>query len=287
MTRDAAELSGQPKSISFIGADGNRLIGDLFGTGPCIVFVHGGGQTRHSWWRAAARLASAGYSALTFDLRGHGDSDWVADGKYGIEDNAGDLRALITQLDERPAVVGAFIGGLAALTALGAPHGDGLARALVLVDVTPRMEASGLDRIRNFMLSAPGGFADLEAAAEAVAAYLPDRHARATTGLAKNLRIGADNRYYWHWDPRILEVTTLDYATHQQSVLSEYARAIQIPTLLVRGGRSDVVSEESVRDLRQLIPHAIIAEVGTAAHMVTGDDNNAFAETILSFVSSR
>ena len=275
------------ETVTFTGADGNIIRGDRIGTGPLVILLHGGGQTRQSWGRTAHRFAAAGQSALSLDLRGHGDSDWSSDGRYGSHNNARDLQAVLAQLDEWPALVGASMGGITAMTVLGesSDGGVGLARCLVLVDVTPRMETEGLTRIRSFMRAAPDGFATVDEAAEAVAAYLPGRRRpSATIGLMKNLRLQRDNRYHWHWDPRILDSMPAD-DSRRHDALAAVAAGVRVPTMLVRGGRSDVVSDEGVRELRQLIPQAIVAEVDGAGHMVAGDDNDDFTTSILDFVS--
>ncbi len=276
------------RAVSFTGADRNAIAGDLIGTGPLVVLLHGGGQTRQSWTRTAQRLAAVGQSALSLDMRGHGDSDWSPDGSYGTTNNVRDLRAVLADLDAPPALVGASMGGITAMTLLGeSPHGGiGLARCLVLVDVTPRMETDGLARISNFMRSAPDGFATVDEAADAVAAYLPGRaRPTDTAGLLKNLRLRHDNRYHWHWDPRILDSMPADDEEHH-AIMKAAAAGVRVPTMLVRGGRSDVVSDESVRELRELIPHAVVAEVGGAGHMVAGDDNDDFTGAMLEFLTS-
>ncbi len=255
------------------------------GSGPTVLLLHGGGQTRHSWDRTAMRLADAGYTAVAVDLRGHGDSSWSPDGAYGVRAYEQDVRQVLDQLDDpRPAIVGASLGGAIGLTLLGHDQDGGvsLARCLVLVDITPRLEDEGTSRIRDFMTSAPDGFASLDEAADAVAAYIPGRpRPRSTAGLAKNLRLHADNRYRWHWDPRIMLGFDRDEVQIQ---LVAAARNVRVPTLLVRGGRSDVVGEQGRQELAELIPHARFAEVANAGHMVAGDSNDPFTGQILEFL---
>jgi non-heme chloroperoxidase len=268
------------------GADGNRLVATSWGSGPPALLLHGGGQTRHSWDRVGPTLARAGRTAIALDLRGHGDSDWSADPEYTLHTHARDLRAVCAVLGGRPSLIGASMGGIAALLAAGEnpDGGRALASCLVLVDVTPRMEAAGVSRIRDFMLAAPDGFASLEQAADSIAAYQPGRRRPSSTaGLAKNLRLGPDGRYRWHWDPRILDAMPGDPSA-RHDVLTAAARAIAIPTLLVRGGRSDVVSAEGVRELKELVPHSEFVEVTEAGHMVAGDANDQFGDAIAEFV---
>jgi pimeloyl-ACP methyl ester carboxylesterase len=268
-----------------VTGDGVQLVGTRIGDGPTVLLLHGGGQTRHSWDHTARRLAANGYTAIALDLRGHGDSGWSPDGHYGLGVHARDLRVVLSQLDDRPAIIGASMGGVAGLLALGEDPagGVGMATSLVLVDVTPRMEPEGIQRIREFMTGRPEGFASLEEAADAVASYLPNRpRPSSTAGLAKNLRLHPDNRYRWHWDPQIMDNLPEQRVLH--NLLVTAARGVQVPTLLVRGARSDVVSDRGIAELSTLIPHVQVAEVADAGHMVAGDSNDPFSAEILAFL---
>jgi|SRR5579862_4702267 len=275
----------EPRAITFEGHGGVALRGDAWGdpAGPPVVFLHGGGQTRHAWGATAARIARGGAYVVTLDHRGHGDSAWPPDGDYHLATFAEDVRAIAAQVGRAPAVVGASLGGLAALLAEG--ERAGTLRAMVLVDVAPRLEADGVARVLSFMNTGIDGFESLDAAADAIAAYLPHRkRPRDTAGLAKNLRQGADGRWRWHWDPRFVRRDHGD-PSFGHARLTAAARALTIPVLIVRGRMSDVLSEDGVRELRALVPHAEYADVAGAAHMVAGDDNDAFSAAVVDFLS--
>ena len=277
-------MAAVPTSAVVSGAGGVRLRVDVWGdpAGPPVVLLHGGGQTRHAWGGTARRLADAGFQALAVDLRGHGDSDRSGDADYSLDAFADDLRAVAATLDRPPAVVGASLGGIAGLLAEG--ETPGLTSAVVLVDVAPRMEEEGVMRIVSFMTARPDGFADLEEAADTIAEYLPHRPRRTDlSGLAKNLRRGADGRWRWHWDPAFLSSDRRPGAMRDPARLAAAARALRVPTLLVRGGMSDLVSEESAADLLALQPAAEYVDVSGAGHMVAGDRNDAFNDAVLDF----
>ncbi len=274
-----------PVRLRLRGAGGIELVADQYGPadGAPVLFLHGGGQTRHSWKGTGAQLGAAGIRAVALDARGHGDSQWALDRDYRYEAMVGDVLAVLEQLGGGPAVlVGASMGGITGLLATAAPGGDAIS-ALVLVDIVTRPEPEGVDRVLTFLSKNPDGFATLDEAADAVAEYLPHRpRPKSTAGLRRNLR-RRDGRWYWHWDPGILGDKAADPDEMARS-LEGVARALTIPVLLVRGLRSDVVSAAGAAEFQRLVPHAEIAEIGDAAHTAAGDDNDAFTEAVTKFV---
>ncbi|MCO5147220.1 MAG: alpha/beta hydrolase [Aquamicrobium sp.] len=283
-----------PKPIEFTGAEGNRLAADLWdGRGHPVLLLHGGGQTRRAWDMTARRVADAGMRAVTVDLRGHGESEWVGSGDYSFAAYGADVAALVRQTAERfhaaPSVVGASLGGLSALVA-ELDHGP-LLDSLILVDITPRMDVGGVDRIQGFMgARMEEGFASLEEAAEAIAGYLPNRkRPRSLDGLRKNLRLDADGRYRWHWDPAFMKSErNINFRSREtmEHVLAELPR-LHLPVLLVRGMQSELVHEDYVREFVDRAPSASYVDVGGAGHMVAGDRNDVFCEAILDFLTDR
>jgi non-heme chloroperoxidase len=264
--------------------DGVRIAGDSWGPaeGPLVLLQHGGGQTRHAWKGTGQTLGAAGYHAVAFDARGHGDSDWAPDGVYGQDAMVRDLECVIAALGgRRPVLVGASMGGGTSLVAVGEKHVD--ATALVLVDIAPHIEPEGVKHIDAFMNQRPEGFDSLEEVAQAIAAYQPHRkRTRNLDGLAKNVRLGADGKYHWHWDPRIRTgPRSLEQRTRR---LEACAANLDVPTLLVRGGLSDLLSEEGAQAFLKLCPRAEYVSVSGAAHMVAGDRNDIFAKAVIDFL---
>lgn len=273
----------------FRSSDGIDIVADVGGdaTARPVILLHGGGQTRHSWKSAARALLAGGYHVVNVDLRGHGDSGWSPNGRYSGRLFVEDLRALVAQMPQPPVLVGASLGGMVSLYAAGSASAP-FASALVLVDIAPKVEADGVDQVIHFMASTREGFPSLEAAAEAIAQYLPHRKKpRSTDGLAKNLRRGDDGRWRWHWDPEFVTGAQSRRSEDVQADLRLAARGLDVPTLLVRGSNSRLVSEDSVRDLRELVPHAEFVDVQGAHHMVAGDDNDAFNQAVLEFLQRK
>ncbi|WP_045824588.1 alpha/beta fold hydrolase [Williamsia herbipolensis] len=279
--------------------DGITLVADYYhhtGAGPVVILLHGGGQNRHAWRESAQRLHDRGYTVVAYDARGHGDSDWDPDGNYDIERLAADLTAVRDHFaaDTPPVVVGASLGGM---TILGAHRSSAASSwgAVVLVDVTPRLEIDGARRVVAFMAAYPDGFCSLEDAAEIIAAYnsRPER-AKSRSGLHKVLRQREDGRWIWRWDPAFVH-SNFEFlrgeptAGHEQfeaisQLLIDGAQRVTAPTLLVRGLLSDVVSTATVDEFKQLVPHAEVVDVSGAGHMIAGDNNDAFTAALVDFL---
>ena len=282
--------------VELAGEGGIRLVADADGDpqGPPVLLAHGGGQTRHSWGTTLRVLAERGWRAYSIDLRGHGESAWDLDGNYTMDAFAGDIRAVARSFAQPPALVGASLGGLSCLVAIAeAPAADGpaVARALVLVDVAPRIEAAGRDRIGSFMIEhMEEGFGSLDEVADAIQRYNPHRpRPRDLAGLKKNVRLREDGRWVWHWDPRFITGRLGSRDETRSSLidatrLQDAARALTIPTLLVRGRQSDLLSEAGAQEFLELVPHARFVDVANAGHMVAGDRNDLFNNAVVSFL---
>jgi pimeloyl-ACP methyl ester carboxylesterase len=269
---------------------GVDLVADAAGPAdaPRILFLHGSGQTRQSWGSAVIEGAGRGYRAIALDLRGHGDSGWSPDGEYSLDRFADDIREVIARIGGAPILVGASLGGIIGMLIAAASPSS--MRALVLVDITPRIEQQGAKEVAAFMDSAPNGFASLDEAADAVAAYLPHRQRpKSTSGLLRNLRL-RNGRYYWHWDPAFMRMgkdAEAKFKALGVNPLEAAARAIRIPTLLVRGRRSRIVSDESAKEFLEMVPHAKVVDIADADHMVAGDANDTFNDAVFRFIDAQ
>lgn len=277
----------QSSIVRFEGHGGLPLTAEVWGNPNAwpVLLLHGGGQTRHAWGGTAQSLARAGWRAISMDLRGHGDSGWAADGDYAFTSYAEDTIRVCDALGRPPILVGASLGGVSAIIAEGTAKRT-VSAALVIVDITHQTNPEGIDRIKDFMMSGIGGFASLDDAAAAIAAYTPHRKRAANpAGLQKVLRQKDDGRWYWHWDPRFMlrdgsEDPGGPFDQHFERALGQ----IKVPTLLVRGKLSDVITEEGVQDFLRRVPQAKLADVSDAAHMVAGDQNDVFSSAVIEFL---
>ncbi len=273
--------------MEFHTRDGLVLRGEAFGPAhaPPALLLHGGGQTHHAWKGSAEILAAAGWRAIAVDLRGHGDSDWAPDGDYRFDRYADDLLDMTGALAAPPVVVGASLGGMSILMAAARAASFPFA-ACVFVDITPRVRPEGVAEILGFMSSAlEEGFESVEAAADAVARYLPHRPRPVETkGLEKNLRRGLDGRYRWHWDPKFVTGPRRIHGSADEDARIHAARCLTGPTLLVRGRLSNLVTEEDSAHFLSLVPGSRMVDVSGAGHMVAGDRNDVFTSAILDFL---
>lgn len=278
--------------IRFEGAEGNLIAADRFGDpgDRFVLLMHGGGQTRHSWRRTGEALARRGFCAIAYDHRGHGDSDWVPSKRYELSDFAADLCAVVRQLGpDRPlALVGASLGGLTSMTAVGTNALQPVA-AIVLADVVHRANPDGAGQLRGFMGANPDGYASLEEAAEAIEQHMPHRGGRRNLeGLARNLRQRADGRLRWHWDPVFMQrrqASNQRFSDGSPELL-DAIRRIDCPLLLARGERSEIVTPDLAAEFRALLPTADYVELPGVGHMVAGDDNAPFTQVLLAYLNT-
>jgi len=273
----------------FTGFAGLRLVAEVRGDPDAwpVLLLHGGGQTRHAWGSTAEKVASEGWRTVALDLRGHGDSEWAPHGDYSFTAFGGDCIAVVDQLGRPPVLVGASLGGMSALIAEGTSDRT-VSSGLVLVDITPKTNMDGIQRIKTFMESGLDGFDSLEDAAKAIAGYTPQR-ARPVkpAGLMKVLR-ERDGRWYWHWDPALIGQGRTEVVPNTLAGLLDVAMSnIHVPTLLVRGLLSDVVTQEGVDHFLAAIPGATVVDVDGAAHMIAGDRNDAFSDAVVAFLRDR
>ena len=279
----------QPQTTTFDATEGITLVADEWNRGasaadrPTVLMLHGGGQNRFSWKKTGQILADQGFHVVALDSRGHGDSDRAPTANYTIDALCADTLAVVEQIGRPVALIGASMGGMTGMLVADAAGPDSVTK-LVLVDVVPRYEKDGSARIRDFMASGIDGFETLDVAADAVAAFLPHRvRPRNPEGLKKNLRL-RHGRWFWHWDPAFLTAPPDDPFVRVEK-LEHAVMNLTIPILLIRGKLSDVVSTDGVKDFLRKVPHAEFVELAQAGHTAAGDDNDAFSEVVVQFVS--
>jgi flavin reductase (DIM6/NTAB) family NADH-FMN oxidoreductase RutF/pimeloyl-ACP methyl ester carboxylesterase len=272
----------------FTGFDGIRLAADVGGdpADPAVLLLPAFGQRRSAWARAAKALTAAGRYVVTLDLRGHGESDWSPQHSYQLDNFVQDVSAVIAQLPSQPVVVGAGLGGLAALTAVGEHPGvDPLASALVLIDAAPRMATKGLDLMTELMTFDEPGFSSVEEAAAVLAKFRPNHNRLDIDEVQRNLRRADNGRFRWHIDPAY-QGFKVDVSVRRaaQERLTNAATHLPIPILFLRGEASEKIDQASISAFRALAPHAEFVDIEGVGDTIVGDRNDAFDATILDFL---
>jgi pimeloyl-ACP methyl ester carboxylesterase len=252
-----------------------------------VLCLHGGGQTAYMYEELGEELGER-YHLLAPDLPNHGDSDPVFEPDWGRKELAESLPPLLDSFGfDRAVVVGASLGGITAIT-LAAPRPD-LVAGIVLIDVGHRLEEAGVRKIIDFM-SAHESFASLDEAASEIAAYLPHRREVRPESLTRNLRQRPDGRWVWKHGlgRRGREWKADEAAGNWRSMLAGLDRdaaALTCPVLVLRGGASDVLSDEGAEELAGLIPDARVETVERAGHLAAGDNPRSTVALVAAFLT--
>lgn len=268
-----------PENIRLQG-DGLELVGSAYGdpSAPPVLFFHGGGQSRNAWLGSARKVAEAGYYGISFDLRGHGDSDWATNGDYLLDAFSRDVERLISHFDQPVTLVGASRGGQAALVG-GSRHPDGV-RLIMLADVAPMMRDDGVDGIRAFFAEGEIGFATLDGAADSLAHHLNQPRMDDSSRLARAMRQDDTGRWHWRWDPATGKREFLHPPSEGEALLAAAGR-VKSPIVLVRAELSHLLTEEGVDRFQKLAPQLEVVIAKGVGHMFTADRNDAFAAQLL------
>jgi non-heme chloroperoxidase len=263
--------------------DGLELTGEAFGDPAAapVLFFHGGGQSRSAWRRSARIVGDAGYYGISFDLRGHGDSDWAADGDYLLDAFGRDVETLLTQFSRPVTLVGASRGGQAAL--VGGSRHPAKVRLIMLADVAPMMRDEGVDGIRAFFAASEAGFATLDQAADALARHLHQPRMADTTRLAGAMRQDGSGCWHWRWDPATGFAEFLHPPSEGEAVLAAAAR-VTSPIVLVRAELSHLLTDEGVARFQELAPQLQLVTAKGVGHMFTADRNDGFAAELLDWL---
>jgi pimeloyl-ACP methyl ester carboxylesterase len=248
-----------------------------------VVCLHGGGQTAYMWEELGAALAPT-HHVFAPDLPGHGDTDPVDE--IDRRSLAATIPPLLDEFGiERAAFVGASLGGIISLTL--AADRPGLVAAIALIDIGHRLEDEGVNRIIDFMTKHES-FASPEEAAVEVAEYLPHRRQVNSDNLRRNLRELPDGRWVWkHMLARRLRGAQTPAGGWRELVagMGDEAATLTCPVLVLRGARSDVLSNEGAEEIASLIPDARLATVGSAGHHAAGDNPETTVDLVRDFLA--
>ena len=243
---------------------------------PTVLMLHGSAQQAHSWDFVSLALSDK-YHVLALDQRGHGDSDWAQDGDYSIEAQQRDMDGIVQELGLRGfALMGHSMGGRNSY--VWASRNPRVLKGLVIVDTGPETRRPGQDRIRNFR-ELPDELDSFEEFAQRVQQYTGRSREQVMGALKYSIRRRSDGKWSWKYDKVIRTPGRRDPGWSSQQ-LWDCVDQIDCPTLVVRGARSDLFLEETMRRMREVIGDCVTVTIPGAGHLVQGDNPAAFVVAV-------
>lgn len=247
---------------------------------PPIVLMHGLSSMGRIW-DPLARALQDRYRLIALDQRGHGDSGWPEDAAYSTEDYVADLEALVDAWGlQRFVLIGLSMGGMNSI-AYAARHPERLTH-LVAVDIRPRIDHDrrpSLELDKHISEHGHPTFDEHEGALKLI------RLTNQTTPddslfhrLNHQLKQLPDGRWTFKHDPRV------SYYWRPSNLWDELPK-ITMPVLIVRGGKSVVLSAEAAEKMRAALPNAEVVVIEDAGHTVPEDTPDAFIEVVEAFLA--
>ena len=270
----------------FVTANGMRFHYLEWGSAanPPMLLLHGFAQTCHSWDFVALGF-SDDYRVIVLDQRGHGDSDWAADGDYSPETQQNDISAVVSEIGlEDFTLMGLSMGGRNSFTY--AANNPDRVRALVIVDAGPQNMQQGTQNIRNFVQQ-DDELGSVDAFVERVLKYNPRRAPEQIRGsIMHNLKQLPNGKWTWKYDKRLRRPgRRMGSDPETEKRLWGYLEALQCPTLLVRGGASDIIAMDTADKMHAVIPNSQLATIEGAGHLVMGDSPAGFQRAVTEFLA--
>ncbi len=248
-----------------------------------VLMLHGFGVSGHMFDEFAQRMQKD-YHLIALDQRGHGDTQWADDGDYSRDAFVADAEAVRQALGlERFILVGHSMGGLNAVS-YTVQHPQRV-RALVLVDVGPESAHEGVDNIVRFTR----GPDDLEFDQFVEMAHRFNQR-RSIENIRERMRHRLkpteNGKFTWKFDSRFRKE---DNGLKIGSQLSndetwQLFRQVSVPTLLIRGAESDVLTKDVAERAEREMQHARLVIVPDAGHSVPGDNPDDFTAAVRTFL---
>ncbi len=246
---------------------------------PLVVMLHGGSQQAHSWDFVSLAL-SEDYHIIALDQRGHGDSDWASDGDYTLEAHQGDIDGFVSALGLTGFnLVGHSMGGRNSY--VWASRHPEVLRSLVIVDTGPVAQSRGRNRIQNFR-ELPDELDSFEEFADRVQEYTGRTREQTLGALKYSIRQRSDGKWSWKYD-KLLRTPGRQGPAWTPEQLWDAVAKIACPTLVVRGGDSDIFADETMQRMKQVIPDCDTVTVPNAGHLVAGDNPSDFLAAVRAF----
>ena len=244
---------------------------------PPLCFLHGGSAHSH-WFDAVVPGFVDRFHIISLDQRGHGQSDWAPDARYGTEQFASDLVGVMDQLAwERMIVVGHSMGGHNSM-GFSAWHPDRV-QALCVVDSRPSLPAERLQAMHRRGHRGPRRHDSLDLALRSFR-LLPAETLAAPDLLEHLGREGIaerEGKFLYRFDP---QCNGARQPVDGWALLAD----IKAPTLLVRGELSPIMPEEMAERMAVAIPNATLVTMLGVYHHLVLDAPDAFSRILDDFL---
>jgi esterase len=254
-------------------------------TSPPIVMLHGLRGSARTWDLVAQPL-SGQYQLLALDQRGRGESDWAADGNYTRDAYIADIEAFVDQLGLGKFILAGHSMGGANTIAYTAKHPERV-RAAVIEDMGPATKppAPGGARIGRELEATPSTFASWAEAEALIRSVRPETPEVAIkTAVQNSLKATTDGQITWKYDLEGIRAARRLSLGQPTVDLWPLVKAIQCPTLVLRGGRSDILAAETAQAMREANPHIRWVEIPGASHFVHDDNLEAYNRELARFL---
>ena len=249
---------------------------------PTVVLLHGGHQSAHSWDLVSLHLA-ANYRVLALDQRGHGDSEWARDVDYTNDAMSLDAEAFLDAMGlEKPVLAGHSMGGRNSL--LLTRRDPSRLKALVVVDVGPELSDRGRAAIAGFVQENQE-FENLEHFVENVRKYDPYRSREHIERTVKyNMLQRADGKFVSKCDSNPRRLGVVRGQGPLENITLDDAKAFDLPVLLIRGERSNILAPDAAERFRDALPRGTLVTVPNCGHNVHGQNTLGFIDALGGFL---
>ena len=251
---------------------------------PSVLLLHGFAQTCHSWDFISLSLSEK-FHVIALDQRGHGDTEWATDADYTASAYQNDIHAVVETLGLTNVVlIGLSMGGRNAFTYASA-HPEKI-KALIIVDSAPDTRSAGISNITRFVQQ-DDELDSIDEFVERIRKYNTRRPIEQIKGsIRHNVKQLANGKWTWKYDRRLrTDRQSAPLVRGQADRLWSYIESLQCPTLVVRGGQSDVVTQNTATEMVRRIPNGSLATVDGAGHLVMGDNPAGFERAVSAFLA--
>jgi pimeloyl-ACP methyl ester carboxylesterase len=270
--------------VTQLALEDGTLWYEMKGSGPPLVFLHGGWQNSGSWEKQVDRFASE-FTVVTVDFRGHGKTGATDVEEYTIDLYVDDLQRLLGHLGiENPILVGASIGGMVIQSYLdthpagarGAVIGGPL-QSMPPVDLPPGMKslASPLPAISG-MLSTLGSRTTFQSLTSTVSA---------TTG---HPWLSTDSEVRSKAMDAVDEISRDEYLKVFRAIYRfqpPNLSHVQTPMLVLYGDHEVSQGKRQGERLASTVANGWWQEISDAGHLVNQDNPQAFNEATAAFLA--